>query len=126
MPPTVCIIDDDKDIREILAHVVRTVGLEPELYDSAESFLQRPDRTGIGCMLLDFRLGGMSGLALLEGWSGEGRDFPVFLISGVHDTATAARAKQLGAIVVDKPFDARMLAKRIRAAVIADGHRAAN
>jgi FixJ family two-component response regulator len=121
MHPTVCIIDDDEHMREVLACLVRTVGLEPEPYDSAESFLQGSDRSGIGCMMLDVQLGGISGLALLEGLSEEQLDFPVFLISGAYDATTSAHARRLGATVVDKPFDARALAQRILAAINARG-----
>ena len=117
MASTVCIVDDDVDIRQVLARIVRAVGLEPELYDSAEAFLGRGDGSKIGCMLLDVQLGGMGGLDLLERLSVDGLRYPVFLISGRHDSNTLAQARRLGATVVDKPFDARTLGRNILAAV---------
>ena len=119
MHSTVCIVDDNADVREVLARVVRTVGLEPELYESAEAFLQRSDASEIGCLLLDVQLGGMSGLELLERLSGRRIEYPVFLISGMHDAHTVAQAKAFSAIVVDKPFDARALARKVLASVTA-------
>ena len=117
---TVCIvIDDDEGMREILARIARSAGLTPALYESAEAFVQRSDRSRIGCMLLDIELRGMSGIALLEQLAEETLDFPVFLISGAHSASTAAAAKRVGAVVIEKPFDARLLAQRIRSAVSA-------
>jgi FixJ family two-component response regulator len=126
MHSTVCIIDDDHDMREVLARVVRSVGLEPELYDSAAAFLRRSAPSPVGCLLLDVQLGGMSGLELLEQLSDGQLEFPVFLISVAHDAGTMARARRLGAIVVDKPFDARALARGILASVRADDDGAAS
>jgi FixJ family two-component response regulator len=119
MHRTVCIVDDNQDVREVLARIVRTVGLEPELYDSAEAFLRRRDGSRIGCLLLDVQLGGMSGLELLAQLSDKRVGYPVFLISGLHDAHTVAQAKAFKAIVVDKPFDARKLAQRVLASVSA-------
>jgi len=121
MHSTVCIIDDDEGVREVLARVVRSVGLEPELYDSAEDFLRRGDHPQIGCLLLDLQLGGMSGLDLLDRLSGKQIIYPVFLISAAHNAKTSAAAKRLKAIVVDKPFDARGLAQKVLAAVMPPG-----
>jgi len=114
----VCIIDDDEDMREILARVVRSAGLTPALYASAEAFVQTADRSEIGCMLLDIELRGMSGISLLEQLAQGSLDFPVFLLSGAHSPSTAAAAKRVGAVIIDKPFDVRLLAQRIRNAVI--------
>jgi FixJ family two-component response regulator len=120
MCATVCIVDDDEGMREVLAQVVRKAGLTSELYDSAEAFLQRPDCSDIDCLLLDLHLDGMSGLALLARLSRGEPPFPVFLISAAHDADTASRARQLGASVVDKPFDTRILSQRILAAIGSD------
>jgi len=68
----------------------------------------------------------MSGLELLEQLSDGQLEFPVFLISAAHDAGTMARARRLGAIVVDKPFDVRALARGILASVRADGDGAAS
>jgi FixJ family two-component response regulator len=117
VPDTVCIVDDDEDMRKVLVHIVRSVGLAAEPFDSAEAFLTRRPDVRVSCLLVDVELKGMSGVALLEALGDGKRDFPVFLISGAHDALTTESAKRRSAIVVDKPFDARSLAQRIRAAV---------
>jgi len=116
----VCIVDDDGDMREVLTRIVRSAGLVARSFDSAESFLLQRKDVSIGCLLIDVELGGMSGVRLLETLADGGVDFPVFLISGAHDAATMAAANNLGAAIIDKPFDARLLAQRIRAVVGGD------
>jgi len=122
VPDTVCIVDDDEDMRKVLVHIVRSVGLAAESFDSAEAFLIRRPDVRVRCLLVDVELKGMSGVALLETLGDGERGFPVFLISGAHDTLTTDSAKRRGAVVVDKPFDARSLGQRIRAAVRAAPH----
>jgi FixJ family two-component response regulator len=117
MPCTCVIIDDDIDMRAILARVARMAALDAESYESAEAFLRRGGLAGIDCLLLDVDLGGMTGIELLERIKGREAPFPVFLLSGAHDSATRAEAKRLGAAPVDKPFDTRQLAAKIRSAV---------
>jgi FixJ family two-component response regulator len=114
---TCVIIDDDVDMRAILARVARMATLEAESYDSAEAFLRRGGLSGIDCLLLDVDLGGMTGVELLALLVERHPLFPVFLLSGAHDPATCAEAKRLGAAPIDKPFDTRKLAERIRSAV---------
>lgn len=114
---TVCIIDDDQDMREVLARVAHSVGLPTELYDSAEAFLQRRDTDGIGCLLVDVELPRISGSTLLERLAIDGLSVPAFLMSGGHDTASTASAQRTRAVVIHKPFDARLLAQAILAAV---------
>ncbi|HVN36111.1 MAG TPA: response regulator [Casimicrobiaceae bacterium] len=118
MPTGTCvIIDDDVDMRAILARVARMAALEAEPYDSAEAFLQRGGLAGIDCLLLDVDLGGITGVQLLARIMERQVLFPVFLLSGAHDSATRAEAKRLGAAPIDKPFDTRKLAAKIRSAV---------
>ena len=119
MGGSVCVIEDDDEMREVLSRVVRSAGLTPELYHSAESFLQRRDNSPIGCMLVDVQLGGLNGVALLEHLAKNGSDCPFFLISGAHDGVSVDTAKRLGAVIIDKPFNVRLLAQRIRTAVSA-------
>ncbi|HTS21682.1 MAG TPA: response regulator [Casimicrobiaceae bacterium] len=113
----VCIVDDDSDVAEVLARVVRTVGLQPEVYDSAEAFSRCADSSPIGCLLLDVQLRGMSGLELLVRLSKGQRPYPVFLISAAHNAETSAAARQYGAVLVEKPFDGRALARRVLATI---------
>jgi len=120
MGGTVSIIEDDEDMLEVLSRVVRSAGLTVALYDSAESFLRRADNSAVGCVLVDVQLQGLSGIELLEQLADGGNlGFPVFLISGAHDGDTVRAAKRLGAVIIDKPFNARLLAQTIRTAVSA-------
>jgi len=114
---TCVIVDDDVDMRAILSRVARMAALEAESFDSAEAFLRRGGLSGIDCLLLDVDLGGMTGVELLGLLVERHALFPVFLLSGAHDSATRAEAKRLGAVFVDKPFDTRQLAEKIRSAV---------
>ena len=120
MPHGTCVIvDDNADMRAILARVARMAALGAESFDSAEAFLRRGGLHGIDCLLLDVDLGGMTGVELLALLAERNAPFPVFLLSGAHDSATHAEAKRLGAVLVDKPFDTHQLAERIRSAVAA-------
>lgn len=114
---TVCIIEDDEDLREVLYRVVRSVGLTAALYDSAESFLERNDNSPIGCMLVDVNLRDLNGIALLEKLAEGNLDCPVFLISGAHSAITVTAAKRSGAVIINKPFNVHALARSILTAV---------
>lgn len=116
MGGSVCIISDNEDMGQVLSHVVRSAGLTGVLYDSAQSFLQRADDGPIGCIVVDVPLRG-NGEALLQTLTATGNDWSVFLVGDARSHVSAAAAGRSGAIVVDKPFDARLLAQRIRDAV---------
>lgn len=116
-PHTCIIIDDDSDMRVLLARVARMAALEAESYDSAEAFLRREEFSGIDCLLLDVDLGGMTGIELLAFLAKRNALCPVFLLSGAHDAATRAEARRFGADPIDKPFDPRKLVEKIRSVV---------
>ena len=120
MSGTVCIIEHDEDMREVLSRVARSAGLTAAVCDSIDSFLRRADNSAVGCVLVDVQLGGLNGVELLEQLAGCGNlGYPVFLISSAHDGDTVRAAKRLGAVIIDKPFNARLLAQTIRTAVSA-------
>ena len=117
MDQTVCIIEDDADMRDVLARIVRSVGLTPEFCASVNAFLHRHDKSKIGCLLIDNQPGGMSDGALLEKLGEARANIPVFLISGAHDAVVTASAQHVRAVIFGKPFDARLLARRIHTAI---------
>jgi len=120
MGGTVCIIADDQDMRQVLSHIVRSVGLTAALYDSAQSFLRRTGDRPTGCMVVDVPLRGTQGAALLQKLAEGSNECPVFLIGDAMSHVSAVAARRCAAVLIEKPFDARLLAQGIRTAINAD------
>ena len=121
---TVYIVDDDASVRDALAWLLRSRRLLSECYDSAEAFeamLQaRPQVNRPSCLLLDMRMGGMSGLALfnlmLE--RGQTATMPVIFLTGHADVPTAVDTVKRGAFdFCEKPFSDNALVDRIEQAL---------
>lgn len=96
--PSVVIIEDDADVRESLQGLFRSVGLEVEPFASVTEFQSsgRPDRPG--CLVLDVRLPGKSGLDFQEELAGRPGHLPIVFISGHADIAMSVRAMKAGAV----------------------------
>ena len=96
--PTVVVIDDDEEIREGLQGLLGSVGLRVELFASAQEFLGsgRPDRPG--CLVLDVRLPGRSGLDFHDDLARANVHMPVIFISGHADIPMSVRAMKAGAV----------------------------
>ena len=128
---TVFIVDDDASVREGMAWLLRTRRLLSESYDSAEAFLQILERVSpgwgpgglpaqAGCILLDVRMPGMSGLALFEQLLGQGlaQTWPVIFLTGHADVPTAVDSVKRGAFdFCEKPFSDNALVDRIEQAL---------
>lgn len=105
----VIVVDDDQDFRESLAWLLDSANLETELYDSAESFLASYQGEP-ACLLLDVRMTGMSGLALLRHLNSKQMPIPVILLTGHGDVPMAVEAIKHGAVdFITKPFDDKQL-----------------
>ena len=123
---TVYIVDDDADVREALAWLLRSRRLLSESFDCAESFLemlqsQSPARHPC-CLLLDMRMTGMSGLALFNQLLAEGKlaAMPVIFLTGHADVPTAVDTVKRGAFdFCEKPFSDNALVDRIEQALAA-------
>jgi len=117
-PPTVFIVDDDRDFAQSLAWVIEAAGFDVETYGSALEFLKAYNGARPGCLVLDVRLRGMSGLDLLGQLArGESR-LPIIMMTGFGDFSTAVRALKGGAVdIVQKPVDHEALLTRIREAL---------
>jgi FixJ family two-component response regulator len=103
--PVVFVIDDDPSVRAALAGLLRSVGLEVRPYGSTQEFLQseRPDAPG--CLVLDVRLPGRSGLDFQRELGESGIQLPVVFITGHGDIPMSVRAMKAGAIeFLTKPF----------------------
>ncbi|MEN6407604.1 MAG: response regulator [Thermoguttaceae bacterium] len=117
---TVYVVDDDPDLRESLAMMIRSLGLNVESYASAEAFLDAyQDSSDLPkCMVLDIRMPGLSGLGLQQMLAAEGRAMPTIMISGCADIPMAVNAMRLGAIdFLEKPVSGQTLTARIREAI---------
>ena len=97
-PPTVFVIDDDQDIREALQSLLRSVSLRVELFATVQEFLDRAGSNRHGCLVLDVRLPGRSGLDFHDDLIKEGVHLPVVFISGHADIPMSVRAMKAGAV----------------------------
>jgi two-component system, LuxR family, response regulator FixJ len=125
--PTVFIVDDDPDVRASLRLLVRTLGHQAETHASAMEFLEqyRPEQPG--CLVLDVRMPGMTGLELQEELHRRSLTIPVVFISGHADVPMAVRAVQAGAIdFLEKPFADEALAACIDKALAREERQRAN
>lgn len=112
------IVDDDPDMRAALTRELRRAGYRSEAYACAEDFLSvcRDDAPAV--LVLDLRMPGIDGLALQRMLAERGARFPVIVISGAADVASAVAAMRLGAIdVIEKPFAIQDLVERIGLAI---------
>lgn len=121
---TVFIVDDDDAMRESLTWLIESVGLQVETYASADDFLQSYYPGRPGCVLLDIRMPGMSGLELQSYLQQQQISVPVIMITGHGDVPMAVRAMKSGAIdFIEKPFNDEQLLESIRNALAIDDTR---
>ena len=123
-PGVVFVVDDDEAVRDSLGLLLRSVGLEPKLFASASEFLAAYDGRRPGCLILDVRLAGMSGLELHKELAARGAEIPIVFITGHGDVPMAVSAMQRGAVdFLEKPYKEQDLLDRVSAALAADGRR---
>jgi FixJ family two-component response regulator len=118
--PTVYVVDDDPAMRSSLRWLIESVGLTVRTCASAQEFLQtyQGDR---GCLVLDVRMPGMSGLDLQAELAARKIIIPILIITGYAEVPLAVRAMKAGAFdFIEKPFSDQTLLDRIRAAVTLD------
>jgi FixJ family two-component response regulator len=119
--PTVVVIDDDRDIREALQGLLRSVGLCVELFASVQEFLDSGQLPGPGCLVLDVRLPGRSGLDFHDDLVRANVHLPVVFISGHADVQMSVRAMKAGAIeFLTKPVRHQDLLDAIQRAIVHD------
>jgi len=118
---TVFVVDDDEAVRTSLKLLLRSVGLPVETFTSAQEFLGRFDAERPGCLVLDIRMPGMSGLELQEHLNAMHAMIPVVFITGHGDVPMAVEAMQHGAVdFIQKPFRDQDLIDRINQALEKD------
>ena len=103
--PTVLIIDDDVELRNSLGRLLRSVGLDAQLFASISDFLASAPPDGPTCLVLDVRLPGQSGLDFQRELAAANREFPIVFITGHGDIPMSVQAMKAGAIeFLTKPF----------------------
>jgi FixJ family two-component response regulator len=112
----VFIVDDDPSVRTSLVRLFDSVGLPTETFASATEFLNRADRTTEGCVVLDVRMPGASGLDLQKTLAAKGVDLPIVFVTAYADVPLTVRAMKAGALeVLTKPFDDQALLDVVQA-----------
>lgn len=119
--PTVRVVDDDPAMLESLQWLLPSAGFRVEAYESAEDFLSRGGADSHGCMLLDLKLPGKSGLDLQRELAGRSFRVPIIFLTGYAEVATAVRALKEGAFdFLEKPFSDSALLACVRRAIDVD------
>lgn len=126
---TVFVVDDDAALRDAIGTLLEADGLVCETYPDAEAFLARMadwPPAASGCVVMDLRMPGASGLAAQDDLNARGIDLPMIFITGHGDVPSAVRAMRGGALdFLRKPFDAQALSARVRDALRMDAERRA-
>jgi FixJ family two-component response regulator len=123
---TVHIIDDDVSLRGALGLLLESVGLKARTYRSVQDFLDAGAHDGPGCIVLDVRLPGISGLDFQSRRDGFGVHLPIVLMTGHSDVPMSVRAMKAGAVdFLPKPFREQDMIDAITAAIERDRERRA-
>lgn len=117
--PTVYVIEDGPDQRVALEMILRSAGLHVESFDSAESFLGGFPTDGVGCVVVDVRLPGKSGIQLIEELRERGSRISVVVVTGFAEIPDSVQAMRTGAIdFLEKPFDSEHLVSRVQEGLV--------
>ena len=117
----VYVVDDSADILDAIQVLLRSVNLNVKTFASGEDFLSQADHTVRGCLLLDMRMPGMSGLDVQDAMKERGINLPVIFLTGHGEVTEAVRAMREGALdFIEKPFQPQLLLDRIHACLALD------
>lgn len=118
---TVFVVDDDPAVRDSLALLLRSIGLKARLFESAQSMEESFDPDWHGCVVLDIRMPGLSGMELQRRLKERHCTMPIIFITGHGDVPMAVEAMQQGAFdFIQKPFRDQELLDRINQALLHD------
>ncbi len=124
--PTVFVVDDDEPVRDAIGMLLDTVDIPYRTFATAQEFLDSYDKSGSGCLVLDIRMPGMSGLELQERLIEERAPIPIVFITGHGDIPMAVDAMKRGAVdFIRKPFRDQELLDRIHEALNLDADKRA-
>jgi FixJ family two-component response regulator len=114
----ISIVDDDESVRRSVRNFLSSLGFQVEAFASAELFLQSAHRASTGCLILDLRMPGMSGLDLLSHLAAEQERIPAIVLTGDASDAARKRSLQAGAIAfLPKPARREALLEAVKAAL---------
>lgn len=116
--PLVQLVDDDAAVREALSLLIGTVGLRVQAWADPQAFVDQFDREAIGAIVLDVRMPGLGGIAVLEKLQAAGVDQPVVMLTGHGTVELCRRAFKSGAAeFLEKPVDDQLLLDALQQAV---------
>ena len=119
--PIVHVVDDDEAVRKTVRLLLQSVNIPVETYGNAREFMEAFDPARSGCIVLDVRMPGMSGMELHEKLVMDGVKTPVIVVTGHGDVPMAVKAVQRGALdFIEKPFREQILLDRIKQAIQKD------
>lgn len=125
-PPVVFVVDDDEELRLALDNLFRSVGLQAQLFGSAAEFLNAGPGAAPGCLVLDIRLPGVSGLEFQGQLARMGVELPIVFMTGHGDVPMSVRAMKAGAVdFLTKPFRDQDMLDAVAAAIDTDRRRRA-
>jgi FixJ family two-component response regulator len=117
-PVTCFVVDDDASVRRSLSFLIKSLGYRVETFDCADAFLARKPFGGIGCIITDVKMPGMSGLDLQDVLGSGDSALPIIFITGHGDLPMGVKAMKKGAVdFLAKPFDDEELIAAIALAV---------
>lgn len=122
----VYVVDDDEAMRLALSSLFRSIGLHVETFESSQAFLAFPKHDAPGCLVLDVRLRGESGLAFQDELTKSGMCMPIVFMTAHGDIAMTAKAMKAGAVdFLAKPFRDQDMLDAVSSALARDGERLA-
>ncbi|MCW8916474.1 MAG: response regulator transcription factor [Magnetovibrio sp.] len=115
---TIYIVDDDQAVRDSLGWLISSVGLKVESFETAQDFMDDYDRKKPGCLLVDVRMPGMSGLELQQHLAQDNQCLPVIIVTGHGDVKMAVNAMKQGAFdFIEKPYNDQVMLDLIQKAL---------
>lgn len=121
MNQTIFIVDDDVAMRDALAQLLETSGLQVEAHAGGPAFLAAYEADRPGCLLLDMAMPGMTGLEVQAALNARGLTIPIIFLTGHGDIPMAVRAVQAGAVdFLEKPIQGATLLERVQRALALD------
>jgi two-component system, LuxR family, response regulator FixJ len=116
--PTVFVVDDDDSMRKALSYLLLSAGLRVETYSSAEEFMTRDQYNGVGCIILDVNMPGLSGMGLQEKLIQAAHSMPIIFLTGHGELTMGVQAMKRGAVdFLTKPCDDDQLLGAVHSAI---------